>query len=115
MSDFRKEFPDFPAADYPALPVSFTDMSWHNDVCPSMSSDRLGMIIYVDYADPKQREIPPGTRFVVLGLDPEGQVINVESPLLCTDDWSAVLQLIATRSIKGATSRQIIVDDPEAP
>ena len=58
MTTFQTEFPDYPAADMPALPAlgNFVDTSWHNDICPSITSDELGLQIWIDYPDPAQRE-----------------------------------------------------------
>jgi hypothetical protein len=94
---FQTEFPDFPAADMPAIPAGFEDSSWHNDVCPTIQSSALRLSIFLDYADPAQREFGADTnRFLVLELDADGCYTG-EQPLVATDDWSEVLSFIAKR------------------
>lgn len=93
-----KEFPDFPLADYPTLPEGFADSSWHNDSCPSMKNETLGLFIFVDYVDRAKRErIDDGSvRFVVLKLDGEGILENCPT-ILTTDVWKDVLDLIESK------------------
>lgn len=92
MQKFQVEFPDFPAADMPAIPEGFHDSSWHNDACPSIEGNRLK--VFIDYADVAQRELGEDSdRFIVLRLDSEG-CLTGDNPLLATDDWQAVLALI---------------------
>lgn len=66
-----REFPDFPVADMPALPEGWIDTSYHNDACPSYTSPD-GVVIWIDYADPAQREFPGQARFTVTYLDADG-------------------------------------------
>lgn len=95
MSNYRKEFPDYPEADMPAIPAGFEDTSWHNDVCPTIGSDSLRLSIFIDYADVAQRELGADTdRFIVLQLDADGCYTG-EQPLVATDDWNEVLAFIA--------------------
>lgn len=35
---YQVEFPDFPAADMPAVPEGWTDESWGNEGCPSFAT-----------------------------------------------------------------------------
>jgi len=98
---FRAEFPDFPAADFPALPPTFTDTSWHNDACPSMTSDVYGLTIWIDYADPDQREHPDTKRFTV-GHQEAGVEIGCES--FDSDDWTEVLTYILKKAMKEANT-----------
>jgi len=95
---FRTDFPDFPEGDFPALPEGFVDTSFCKDACPSMCSYGFGLMVYVDYRDPNKRELPPGSRFVVLGM--KGSFVDIERPLLETDNWDAVLALVAQRSAR---------------
>lgn len=92
---FQTEFPDFPAADMPSLPATFTDVSWHNDTCPCIASDVLRMQIFIDYSEVAKREFPTTSRFSV--MEQSGGV-EIGCGLLDTDDWSEVLALIAARS-----------------
>lgn len=78
-------FPDFSLGTLPAIPEGWEDTSWKNDACPSFGVANLR--IFIDYADPKQRELGPDTnRFLICGED--GDLI------LATDDWNEVLQRI---------------------
>jgi hypothetical protein len=85
MSSYRTEFPDYTAADLPAIPANWEDVSWHNDVCPSWVAPGE-VYVYADYADPQRREMQNATRYAVMH---DGVV------LLETDDWDAVLTLVA--------------------
>ncbi len=98
MTTFQTEFPDFPAADFPALPEGFTDSSWHNDACPSIKNETLGLFIFIDYADRAKREaIDNGNaRFSVLKLDADGCLDNSPT-ILTTDVWQDVLDLVGER------------------
>ncbi len=87
---FQVEFPDFPAADMPAIPEGFKDSSWHNDACPSIISDSLHLSIFIDFANPAEREFPDTDRFIVLQLDPEG-CLTGDMPLVATDNWADVI------------------------
>jgi hypothetical protein len=90
MADYRKEFPDFPADDMPAIPQGFEDSSWHNDSCPSFTSEALGLRIWIDFADPEQRDIREGCRFA---LEPADNLDTITEPT-CTDDWQAILDAV---------------------
>ena len=95
-SKFSTEFPDFPAADFPAMPETFVDTSWRNDACPSITSDALGLTIWIDYADPAKREHDGKyLRFSV-----QNQSAGIEtSGGFDTDDWSEVLALIDSKRV----------------
>lgn len=89
---FAAEFPDFPAADYPALPPGFVDTSWRNDACPSMGCEQLMLSVFVDYSDVSRREIPePGPRFTLYATD--GDFSKLET-LKESDDWNDILATI---------------------
>lgn len=92
---FQTEFPDFPAADMPAIPAGFEDCSWHNDACPSFVSDQLGLSLFIDYASPLSRELPYSKRFTVM---PQIGGVETNGPSLDTDDWNAVLYFIIDRT-----------------
>lgn len=91
MSDFRREFPDFPTEAFPALPDGFKDHSWHNDACPSVECRELGLHIFIDYPDPAHRSVS-GKQYVVSTLDRDGGL--TDEVLLETDDWSRVQRLV---------------------
>lgn len=91
MSDYRREFPDFPTEAWPSLPDGFADHSWHNDACPSIENRKLGLHIFIDYPDPAHRMMS-GKQYVVGTLD-AGSALT-DDVLLETDDWSRVLRLV---------------------
>ena len=96
---YQKEFPEFPVADMPAMPAhgDFVDTSWHNDACPSIASDALGLRVWIDFADKSVREFEDGTRFIVARQD-DGIVIG--ETILETDDWDDVLAVIEQERLK---------------
>lgn len=87
------EFPDYDPATLPEIPAGWVDQSWHNDACPCFETE--GLQIYIDYADPSQRDIPDMPRFSVQTVI-YGEAVD----LLTTDDWSAVLAIVADFSGK---------------
>ena len=96
---FADEFPDFPAADFPAaIPDGFVDSSWHNDACPSLASDELNLQIFIDYTDLQKREFPDsGERFTVSTLDADGAPLRS----VHADDWDEVLTIVRRISTGG--------------
>lgn len=82
---FHSVFTDYPLADIPATPSGWVETSWKNDACPSFQFvvDGETMRVFVDYADPDQRECPSVPRF---GLTTEDGV-----PVFETDSWDALL------------------------
>ncbi len=90
---YRVAFPDFDPSTMPAIPADWRDTSEHNDAYPSFHSEAAGVRIWVDYADPADREIP-GDRFgVVRQVDwAEG---THAGDLYTTDDWQDVLNHVA--------------------
>jgi hypothetical protein len=93
---WRNEFPDFRPEDMPAIPAGFLDTSWRNDVCPSFTSDPLGLTLWIDYLNPADREYPAWSRFRL-----EGQDHGIDKPhefALDTDDFNDVLAAIAERT-----------------
>lgn len=84
--DVASEFPDFPLDTVPALdtvPVLGTelwqDKSWRNDVCPSWVATfwpgageerrEFLFVLWVDWPDPSQRELPECSRMYLVGYD----------------------------------------------
>jgi hypothetical protein len=76
-------------ATLPAIPVSWTDISWRNDMCPSFDAGTYH--VFVDFAHPAQREYEDRPRFVVMPKD--GLSTPFES-----DDWDAVLAFVEGRA-----------------
>jgi hypothetical protein len=93
---FQTEFPDFPAADLPAIPAGFNDTSWHNNSAPSFENRAVGLSIWIDYADVSLREFEGGKRFIVHPIDAEGAFTS-DDAILETDDWSEVQAFVAAR------------------
>jgi hypothetical protein len=88
---YRREFPDFPPEDMPAIPATFDDVSWYNNACPNFASDPLQLEIWVDYLDPAKREHEGYPRFAV---SQQRNGIEVSGPSLETDSWDEVLAFI---------------------
>jgi hypothetical protein len=90
----KTEFPDYDPATLPAIPEGWVDSSYCNDVCPSWTTaDRLWQI-WIDYADPSEREFTDARRYTAKPLDSDGCIIN---DYVCgehTDDWSVILRAI---------------------
>jgi hypothetical protein len=91
MTTWRTEFPDFPEADMPAIPADFADTSWHNNACPSFTSDAAELTLWIDYADVSMREHGPGHRFQ---LEPRRDGVEITGDGFSSDDWAAVLAFI---------------------
>ncbi len=85
------EFPDF--ADMPTdLPAGLVDRSWRQDVCPSFTiweqetGFRYGqLVLWIDHANPAQREVETGKRFLITLLAEDGRDEPID--LLKSDDW----------------------------
>jgi hypothetical protein len=80
------EFPDFPAADLPAIPAGWQDHSWHNDACPRFHVGELA--VFIDYLNPHYSENEFAPRFSV-------QHIEDCVELFASDDWNDVLSFVA--------------------
>lgn len=97
MSDYKIEFPDFPAEDMPAVPEGFTDESWHNDACPVLGNEDTGLYIWIEYSDDNMRENgPDGGRFILEHRDEDGDPTTI----IETDEWQEVLDAIAAHKGK---------------
>lgn len=61
------EFPYYD--DTLTIPEGWVDVSWHNNACPSIAkriNDKLSVIIWCDFKEPKRREIGGSDlRFVI--------------------------------------------------
>lgn len=94
LSQYRREFPDFPVADWPTvIPDGFEDSSWHNDSCPSLHDATREITIMIDYADADVREHPDTTRY---------GATQGENGEFYTNDWNEMLQFIASLPKAGA-------------
>ena len=61
MSNAQLEFPDY--GSLPSIPTGFEDTSWHNDVCPSFTSDAYR--IWLDYENEDRREFKGRKRYTI--------------------------------------------------
>lgn len=100
----QAEFPRYAVGTLPALPPGFVDTSWHNDACPSFTNEARRIQLFVDYADPVERECgPEARRFSLFTLDEHG-----DTEYICnTNDWSEMLALIEQH---GAVTSKILAD-----
>lgn len=87
------EFPDYPAADLPPMPEGFSDSSWHNDTCPSITNGSL--IVFIDYLDPAERELPC-LRFSVQKIEGDCSPVEVKA----TDSWAEIEAFIAKETVE---------------
>lgn len=101
---WQTEFPDFPAADMPAIPdgLGFVDTSWHNDAMPSFTSDEAECTIWIDFATDDQREHSGGSRFQIT---PQRHGVEISGDGLDTDDWAEVVTYVTERH-REITSRR---------
>lgn len=88
------EFPDFDASTLPEIPEGFVNAHWHNETMPHWQFgedyDVPHMDLYIDYADPAQREFPESKRFTLHWAYAPTE--HTESWLLeHTDDWAVIL------------------------
>lgn len=82
---FQHQFPEFDAATLPTIPSTWTDLSWRNDVCPSWAIGKVR--VWVDFANPEEREFEDVNRFRVTDED-------VAEILFESNDWQAILQFV---------------------
>jgi hypothetical protein len=90
---FLAAFPDYPAADLPAIPAGFVDVSDRNDVCPSFYNAALSLVIWCDYADHYKRDM--GTESPRYSLNSTDECGAFESDIWAGDDWSELLAVLA--------------------
>lgn len=93
---YQTEFPGF--VGMPAIPAGFIDSSWRNDACPSFTNESCSVIIWVDFIDPADRELPYSSRFLVT---PE------RGAELATDDWQAVLSFLSGLALAAGLLRTV--------
>jgi hypothetical protein len=93
---YKTEFPHF-TLDV-EIPAGFDDQSWHNNACPSFEKklpDGQYLIIWVDYADPKDRDYSQFPRFSIDLHDTD--YCHVDT-LIASDNWQDILDFIAQHS-----------------
>jgi hypothetical protein len=92
---YRDAFPNYSPAEMPAIPAGFFDTSWHNDACPSFTSDPLGLTLWVDYAEPAARDYPTLPRY---RLESQCAGVEVSGFHLETDDFALILSAISNHT-----------------
>lgn len=81
-------FPDFDQATLPPIPAEgWEDHSYGNDTCPSFFV--AGFYVFINYAEPEQREIEGSSHFFILS-ECDTQAVEI----YVGDDWAEVLRLI---------------------
>ncbi len=89
---YKTEFPDF-VLDV-TIPAGFEDNSYHNDVCPRFEKqlpDGNYLVIWVDFANPSEREYLNCHRFAV---DLHDQDFIYLKTLVRSDYWENILDFI---------------------
>lgn len=87
---YAMEFPDFPESDMVAIPEGFRDISWRNDACPNFMNDAGDLLIFVDYANPDNREYVNTKRFTLSSYDDANGI----TPIIETDNWIELCNMI---------------------
>lgn len=104
----RREFPDYANELFPAaIPEGFTDSSWRNDTCPSVSAEfgESRLRIWFEMEAPESREYEGAARYTVTF---EYMPAGVDSvTMLETEDWGDVLALFANSDFAAAIARPI--------
>ena len=86
---YDTEFPGF-VLDV-KIPEGFEDVSHRNDGSPSFIDLERDLLLFVDFADPLEREFTEETsRFALFALDGEG-CLGDDTPIIATDDYGEVL------------------------
>lgn len=89
----RKEHPEWTSPEGFTIPAGFVDTSWHNDSCPSFSKqldDHRRVCLWIDYADPAERETGvAGRYYVCIYGDEHGEALG---KLYLGDDIAAAIK-----------------------
>jgi len=86
------EFPDF-NLDV-AIPESFIDISFRNDMCPIFEDKKAGLQLMIDYKDVDLREFEEGPRFILQVI--QSDIFKPFKSILETDTFEEVLSAIET-------------------
>jgi hypothetical protein len=78
-------FPEYDTTTLPPIPTMWIDVSYRNDVCPSWIANEFH--IFVERANPEEREYPEVERYTVLERETGGV-------LLQSDNWDDVLDYV---------------------
>ena len=96
-TQWETEFPNM--TEMPALPESFADTSWHNDIAPSYMSESLRLQVYINYPNLEDREESfMEKRFGIFRTKADSS-IDAETFWFETDHWSDILRVIAAARI----------------
>jgi hypothetical protein len=88
---YKTEFPDF-VLDV-EIPQGFADASWRNEICPSWINNTAGLVLFIDFKEPLDREFPDSPRFSLSRTDLVDGT-KAMADLALTDDWSEVVRAI---------------------
>lgn len=89
---YKNEFPNF-VLDV-TIPEGFSDCSYRNDSCPRFEKDLPDgrcLIIWVDFADPKNREYLDCHRFSV---DLHDHDFSYLKTFIQSDDWQEIVDFV---------------------
>ncbi len=87
---WKQEFPGFEMPDMD-LPEGFKDTSWHNDACPSFTDENRKLRLYVNYADPQDREFEELPRFLLVRFDDDH---SEEDEIAGGEKWEDVASFV---------------------
>lgn len=88
---YKAAFPDF-VLDI-ELPEGFLDISYSNDACPSFLNEELDVALFIDYANPNDREHPTSKRFSLIRMKDGEHLTGGENVgILDTDDLQEVIE-----------------------
>jgi hypothetical protein len=91
IPQWKFEFGSFPVADMPAIPAGWDDVSWHNDMSPCFENEAAGWRLWVQWADPKEREFEDMPRFSLCPTDDRAW----EDSHTGFETWEQVLEFLA--------------------
>ena len=87
-------------ADLNATGTGWEDSSYGNDACPSVHfeySTETRLKLWIDSPDPSERECSVGGQFILVFENDESD--RDTEVMMITDDWRAIVQLIAETHI----------------
>lgn len=86
----KSQFPTFDQSTLPAiLPEGFIDSSYRNDLCPSIMDEARQLQVFIDFADPVDRELSSIPRYTLVSS--EG---GASKELCASEIWGDVLKAI---------------------
>lgn len=101
---WRREHPASydPAIERALLSSGFVDESWHNDICAKFErplTDFVSLCVWVEHADPKEREAGPETkRFTLVPFKPDEWA--QDNPIFETDNVQELLTEVFRRVLE---------------